>query len=75
MEELLGNVVEYVSSAIMNADVYLAAIAAVLLALAGVAKLTKNKVDDKWVAKGTELLNKARAFINKYKPKLNIKKK
>ena len=65
MEYLIGSAFELISSA----DQYILAISGVLLALAGVAKLTKTKKDDKYVQLAIDYLNKAKGLLGKFKPK------
>lgn len=64
MENMLDTAVSVLSSA----DVWMVAIAGLLAALAGIAKLTKTKKDDEAIAKVTAGLNKVRQIIVKLKP-------
>ena len=63
---------EYIEMAlgfVSSADTYLLAISGVLVALAGVAKLTKTKKDDKYVAKAIAIVSKLTSFLPKKKIK------
>lgn len=63
MQEYIDIAVEFISSA----ELYIIAITGVLVALAGVAKLTKNKTDDKLVGKAVGFMNKIKALLGKVK--------
>lgn len=64
----MENFMDTITTAILSADLWIIAIAGVLAALAGVAKLTKTKKDDKYVQKAIDGLNKVKAIIAKLKP-------
>ena len=70
MEDLMTTAVGIVSSA----DTWLLAISGLLVALAGIAKLTKTKKDDAWVLKAKTYLDKVLSLTAKIKPKLKVKK-
>lgn len=63
MEEYINSAVNLMSSA----DVYLLAVSGVLVSLAAVAKLTKTKKDDEYVAKAKSIIDKLLAFFPKKK--------
>jgi len=54
---------------VLSADQWLLAISAVLLSLAGIAKLTKTKKDDKYVQIAIDYLNKARNLLTSFSKK------
>ena len=69
---------EYIEMAlgfVSSADVYLLAISGVLVALLGVAKLTKTKKDDKVLAKAIAFIAKIASYLPKSKLSNDKKKK
>lgn len=63
MEEFMTKAVELIASA----DVWIAAISGLVLALAGIAKLTKTKKDDAVIAKILAGLDKIKNLTLKFK--------
>ena len=59
----MDNILDSLSGFIVTADVWIIAISGVLLALAGVAKLTKTDKDDKLVQKAIDMLNKIKGML------------
>lgn len=55
---------EMITNAIASADVYLIAASGLLIGLAGIAKLTKTKKDDKYIAIAIEYVNKAKSLFS-----------
>lgn len=64
----MENFMDTITTAILSADLWIVAIAGVLAALAGVAKLTKTNKDDKLIQKAIDGLNKIKSIITKLKP-------
>lgn len=64
----MENMFDTIANLAMSIDLWIVALAGVLAALAGIAKLTKTKKDDKYVQIAIDGLNKVKAVISKLKP-------